>query len=347
MILHIVGARPQFIKLSPVTHAFKELGIPFKVVHTGQHYDYAMSDMHFDVLHIDKPDYNLGIGSSSHAHQTAMMLEGIEEILQREHPSMVLVYGDTNSTLAGALSAAKLAIPVAHVEAGVRSFDKNMPEEINRVVTDHISRHHFCPTHGAVKLLRSEGINGIFTGDVMYDALMEFSKIPLSHPYTPPFILTTIHRAENTNNTDRFLSIWEGLKLISHDIPVVFPVHPRTRNMYSGVLDEAVNGISIIEPVSYIRMLAMIKDCSCVITDSGGVQKEAFLLKSPCITVRDTTEWPETVEAGANRIIPTDPDTIYHQTMDIMQTASFEAENPFGDGKASTHIAMFIKDNYF
>ena len=344
MIVHIVGARPQFIKLAPMVHAFKELAIPFKVVHTGQHYDYTMSDMHFETLHIDDPDYHLGIGSGSHAWQTAKMLEGIEDVISKERPSLVLVYGDTNSTLAGALCAAKLKIPVAHVEAGVRSFDRNMPEEINRVLTDHICLHHFCPTHGAVELLRAEGITGTFTGDVMYDALLAFSRIPMSHPYLPPFILTTIHRAENTNDRDRFLSIWKGLELISREIPVIFPAHPRTRDMYPDILRNPADGITVIEPVSYLHMLAMIKDSSCIITDSGGVQKEAFLLKSPCITVRDTTEWPETVEAGANRIIATDPDTVYHETMDIMQTACFERANPFGDGKASTHIARFIKD---
>jgi UDP-GlcNAc3NAcA epimerase len=308
MVLHIVGARPQFIKLAPVVHAFKDLAIPYKVLHTGQHYDYRMSDMHFETLAIDDADYALGIGSGSHAGQTAKMLEGIETVLVKENPSLVLVYGDTNSTLAGALCAAKMGIPVGHVEAGVRSFDRNMPEEINRVLTDHISHYHFCPTRNAKGLLKAEGITGILSGDVMYDALLQFSKMPVSHPYTPPFILTTIHRAENTNDDKRFMAIWKGLELLSREVPIIFPVHPRTRDMYPDILNKPMNGISVIEPVSYLHMLAMIKDSRCIITDSGGVQKEAFLLKSPCITVRDTTEWPETVEAGANRIIATDPD---------------------------------------
>ncbi|HOO38443.1 MAG TPA: UDP-N-acetylglucosamine 2-epimerase (non-hydrolyzing) [Deltaproteobacteria bacterium] len=345
MVLHIVGARPQFIKLAPVANAFKELAIPYKVLHTGQHYDYRMSDMHFETLAIDDPDYALGIGSGSHAGQTAKMLEGIETVLVKEHPSLVLVYGDTNSTLSGALCAAKMGIPVGHVEAGVRSFDRNMPEEINRVLTDHISRYHFCPTHNAMDLLKAEGITGILTGDVMYDALLQFTKIPVTHPYTPPFVLTTIHRAENTNEHERFRAIWEGLERISTEVPVIFPVHPRTRDMYPDILKKPVKGISVVEPVSYLHMLAMIRDSRCIVTDSGGVQKEAFLLKSPCITVRDTTEWPETVEAGANMIIATDPEIIFSSVMQMMHQASFDSVNPFGDGKASYHIARFIQEN--
>ena len=335
MILHIVGARPQFIKLAPVVVAFKELQIPYKVVHTGQHYDRTMSDMHFETLHLEEPDYHLGIGSASHGKQTARMLEGIEEILMREKPSLVVVYGDTNSTLAGSLCAAKLKIPVGHVEAGVRSFDKKMPEEINRVLTDHIAQFHFCPTHNAIELLKAEGIEGIFTGDVMYDALLGFQS-SLDHPYKQPYVLTTIHRAENTDNTEKFRNIWKGLELISRDTPVIFPIHPRTRNLYPAIMEDHAPGITIIEPVSYLQMLSMIRDAQCVITDSGGVQKEAFLLKSP-------TEWPETVQAGANRIIDTFPDTIYTATFDMMHNTKFNSKNPFGDGKASFHIAQFIK----
>lgn len=344
MVIHIVGARPQFIKLSPVIRAFKGAEIPYKVVHTGQHYDYTMSDMHFETLNLPDPEYHLGIGSGSHARQTALMLEGIEKVLMKEKPSLLLVYGDTNSTLAGALCAAKLGVPVGHVEAGVRSFDRNMPEEINRILTDHISQHHFCPTQNAVNLLKAEGINGILSGDVMYDALIEFSRISVNLPFPYPFILTTIHRAENTNNSGRFMAIWEGLNMIARDIPVIFPMHPRTRDLYPEVLKNQGTGITIIEPVSYLHMLAMIKDASCIVTDSGGVQKEAFLLKTPCVTVRDTTEWPETVEAGANRIIGTDPECIYHTVMEMMQSAGFDHENPFGDGKASITIAEYIKN---
>jgi len=343
MVIHIVGARPQFIKLAPVIHAFKKTGLPYKIVHTGQHYDYTMSDMHFETLNLPAPDYHLGIGSGSHARQTAMMLEEIEKVLINEKPSLVLVYGDTNSTLAGSLCAAKLGVPVGHVEAGVRSFDRNMPEEINRIITDHISQYHFCPTQNAMDLLKKEGIEGILSGDVMYDALIEFSQISVTLPYCSPFILTTIHRAENTNNPGRFMNIWEGLTMIARDIPVIFPMHPRTRDLYPDMLKSSADGITIIEPVSYLYMLAMIRDAACIVTDSGGVQKEAFLLKTPCVTVRDTTEWPETVEAGANTMIDTGPESIYNAAMEMMQSAVFDHANPFGNGEAGINIARYIK----
>lgn len=344
-VMHIVGARPQFIKLAPVAQAFKDLGIHYKVIHTGQHYDYTMSDVHFDTLKLDSPDYHLGIGSASHARQTARMLESIEEVLVAEKPGLLLVYGDTNSTLAGALTAAKLNIKVGHVEAGVRSFDRTMPEEINRRLTDHIASYHFCPTINAVALLKNEGITGLFTGDVMYDALIRFSKEKIPHPYSPPFVLATVHRAENTDNPEKFTAVWEGLELISQEIPVVFPVHPRTRNMYPDIVRSRGSRLQVVEPVSYLSMLAMIRDAGCIITDSGGVQKEAFLMKSPCVTVRDTTEWPETVLAGANRMVAPDPGKILQAVRDMMESAVFGSENPFGDGSASLHIARFIKES--
>lgn len=344
-IIHIVGARPQFIKLSPVTEAFKRCRIPYKVVHTGQHYDHALSDVHFDTLGIDPPDYHLGVGSFSHAKQTARMLEAVEEILAAEKPGLVLVYGDTNSTLAGALCAVKLGIPVGHVEAGVRSFDRNMPEEVNRVVTDHVAAHHFCPTKNAVVLLKKEGITGIFTGDVMYDALNRFSRAHISHPYSPPFVLTTIHRAENTDQRERFLGIYEALEKLSQDIPVIFPAHPRTKNLFPGIFRSAKSRLEVIEPVSYLAMLAMIRDASCVLTDSGGVQKEAFLMKTPCVTVRDTTEWPETIDAGANVLVEPDPAKIHQAVMGMIGRTGFSAVNPFGDGNASDRIARFIREH--
>lgn len=344
-VMHVVGARPQFIKLAPVVQACKDLGIPYKVLHTGQHYDYTMSDVHFDTLKLDNPDYHLGIGSASHAQQTARMLEAIEEVLVAEKPGLLLVYGDTNSTLAGALTAAKLNIKVGHVEAGVRSFDRTMPEEINRILTDHIASYHFCPTMNAVALLKNEGITGLFTGDVMYDALIRVSRGNISHPYSQPFALATIHRAENTNDPEKFMAVWEGLGLVSHDIPVIFPVHPRTRNMYPDIVRSKGKRLQVIEPVSYLSMLAMIRDAGCIITDSGGVQKEAFLMKSPCVTVRDTTEWPETVLAGANRMVAPDPGKILQAVRDMAGSATFGSENPFGDGSASLHIARFIREN--
>jgi len=344
-VIHVVGARPQFIKLAPVAQAFKDCGIPYRVVHTGQHYDYTMSEIHFDTLGIEEPDYSLGVGSSSHAKQTARMLEGIEDILTAEKPDLVLVYGDTNSTLAGALAAAKLKIRVGHVEAGVRSFDRNMPEETNRVLTDHVASYHFCPTKNAVGLLAKEGISGILTGDVMYDALIRFSKSPVSHPYPPPFVLATIHRAENTNDAERFRAIWEGIELVSREVPVIFPVHPRTKNLHPGIVRSGGNSLQLIEPVSYLAMLAMVRDARCVITDSGGVQKEAFLMKSPCVTVRDVTEWPETVEAGANRLVEAEPGEILEAFRSMAGFTAFGSDNPFGDGEASRRIARFVLEN--
>ncbi len=341
-----MGARPQFIKLAPVVRAFRDLSVPYKVLHTGQHYDYTMSDLHFSSLGLADPDFHLGIGSGSHARQTARMLEGIETVLVTERPSCVLVYGDTNSTLAGALSAAKLKVPVGHVEAGVRSFDKGMPEEINRLVADHVSDHHFCPTANAVTLLQHEGITGMLTGDVMYDAILQTKPEDLAQPYPTPFGLVTIHRAENTDAKERFLAIWEGLRRIARQMPLLFPAHPRTRAAFGEILDALHPGIRVIEPVSYLTMLAMIRDASFVITDSGGVQKEAFLLGSPCVTVRDVTEWPETVHAGANRLAAADPEALYDTAQAMMGRRVILEENPFGNGKASSAIAEFLKNMY-
>jgi UDP-N-acetylglucosamine 2-epimerase len=343
-VVSIVGARPQFIKLAPVSSALKAFSIPHTIIHTGQHYDRTMSDIHFQQLGLDQPNYHLGIGSASHGRQTGEMLINIEEVLKKEKPVLSLVYGDTNSTLAGALASVKLKIPVGHVEAGLRSFDRYMPEEINRVITDHISEYLFCPTKNAMRLLKAEGINGILTGDVMVDALMLFSKIKTAHPYKKPFVLATIHRAENTDNKKRFLGIWKGLNLVANKIPVVFPVHPRTKNTYRDLLSKHKKNLILCDPAGYLDMLSLIKDAQCVITDSGGVQKEAFILKTPCVTVRDITEWPETVDAGANCLVDADP-TAIHQKIDEMTNKSISwKKNPFGDGKASYKIARFIRD---
>lgn len=322
------------------------MNIPFKVLHTGQHYDYTMSDLHFTSLGLPAPDFYLGIGSDTHGRQTARMLQGIEDILMRENPKMVLVYGDTNSTLAGALSAAKLSIRIGHVEAGVRSYDRSMPEEVNRVLTDHVSDHHFCPTQNAVNILKAEGIKGTLSGDVMYDALLQVCTEELKNPCSGDYALVTIHRAENTDNPERFLAVWEALKDISRRTSVIFPVHPRTRNMFSHVLQDPPAGIKVTEPVSYLDMLAMVKGARCIITDSGGVQKEAFLLGCPCVTVRDTTEWPETVQAGANCLVEARREPIINAVIKMMDMSFEKVHNPFGDGKASFKIAGFIKDHY-
>ena len=315
------------------------------MLHTGQHYDYTMSELHFVSLKLEEPHYNLEIGSDTHARQTARMLMGMEDVLLTEKPVLVLVYGDTNSTLAGALCASKLGMKVGHVEAGVRSYDRKMPEEINRIVADRLSNYCFCPTSNAMNILKSEGIEGILTGDVMYDALSQVPPEALHHPYSKPFVLVTIHRAENTDIQERFHEIWEGLKLVSKEVPVIFPVHPRTRNKFKDLLSNAIKTIAVIEPVSYREMIAMTKDARCIITDSGGVQKEAFLLGSPCVTVRETTEWPETIEAGANRLVIADAKAIFDTTLTMMNIRISKADNPFGDGTASYKIARYINEH--
>ncbi len=342
MIFHVVGARPQFIKLSPVLKAFRKEGLISKTIHTGQHYDYAMNGLLFNNLGLPEPDFHLGIGSGSHAVQTAGMLKGIENILITEKPGLVIVYGDTNSTLAGALAASKLNVRVAHVEAGLRSFDKRMPEEINRIIADRLSDYHFCPTENAVRLLAAEGMKGIFTGDVMVDALLDYSKKLSPPPYTKPYILVTIHRAENTDNHERFEAIWQAVKLLAQTTNVVFPAHPRTKNLFGSMLKGA-GKISVIEPVEYTAMLSLTKHAACILTDSGGLVKEAFLLKTPCVTVRSTTEWPETIEAGANVLADASPETIV-AAVNKMKTASVNpAAMPFGDGTAAKKIASFIR----
>jgi UDP-N-acetylglucosamine 2-epimerase len=342
MIFHVVGARPQFIKLSPVLKAFKQEGLISKTIHTGQHYDFTMNELLFNNLGLPEPDFHLGIGSGSHAIQTAGMLRGIEDILIREKPELVIVYGDTNSTLAGALASAKINIKVAHVEAGLRSFDKRMPEEINRIIADRLSDYHFCPTLNAVRLLAAEGMKGIFTGDVMVDALLDYSK-KLSPPrYTKPYILVTIHRAENTDDPVRFKAVWQAMKSLAKTADMIFPVHPRTKNLFGSMLKDA-GKISVIEPVEYTTMLSLTKYADCVLTDSGGLVKEAFLLKTPCVTVRTTTEWPETIEAGANILSDAEPEAICEAVSKIRSVSVDPAVMPFGDGTAANRIASFIK----
>ncbi len=305
-----------------------------------------MSRAHFDALGLEEPHYHLGVGSGTHARQTARMMEGIEDVLVSLRPSLVLVYGDTNSTLAASLSAAKLKIKVGHVEAGVRSFDRTMPEEINRVVADHLSEHHFCPTAGALGLLEREGIKGLLTGDVMYDAILQSRPDTLVNPFPTPYALVTIHRAENTDDEARFRGIWAGLELVSRELPVIFPVHPRTKAAHERLLACGTGRIRVIDPVDYLTMLAMIRDASLVITDSGGVQKEAFLLETPCVTARESTEWPETVDAGANMLCPAAPDEVYRAALAMLgRTVKAEA-NPFGDGGAAKAIAAFLKERY-
>jgi UDP-GlcNAc3NAcA epimerase len=333
-IATIIGARPQFVKAAMVSRAiachnkainnqqstFNEI-----IIHTGQHYDSNMSQVFFDELDIPRPAYNLGIGSGGHGVQTGAMLSAIEEVLVKEKPDWALVYGDTNSTLAGALAAAKLHIPIAHVEAGLRSFNMRMPEEVNRVLTDHVARLLFCPTRSAVENLRREGITrgAVHMGDVMYDAALSFgelagqqSTIQSDLGLTPQkYCLATIHRAENTDDPGRLRGILEALaEIASPAMPLVLPLHPRTRDCIdhlglASVVDKNLC-VRIIEPVSFLDMVMLEKHALLIMTDSGGVQKEAYFHGVPCVTLRDETEWVETVEAGWNTVAGAAKDTI-------------------------------------
>ena len=347
-IASVVGARPNFIKLAPVS---KELRKEFDeiIIHTGQHYDYEMDKVFFDELGIPEPDYHLGVGSGSHGYQTGEMLKRVEEVLIKEKPDMVLVFGDTNSTLAGALAAVKLHIKVAHVEAGLRSFDKKMPEEINRVLTDHCSDLLFCPTETAVKNLKNEGITkGVYlTGDVMVDALQENikmaekkSKILDELDLKPKeYYLATVHRAENTDDFSRLKSIVDAFCEIEN---IVFPCHPRTEKMFKkfNLWDRLQKRVKVIKPVGYFDMLVLEKNARKILTDSGGVQKEAYIFKVPCITLRERTEWVETVEDGWNVLVGANDDAIIKMANDFEPEG--EQRDVFGKGDVSEKIKGII-----
>ncbi len=347
-ILTIVGARPQFIKAAPVSRALRK-GCRECLVHTGQHYDQNMSQLFFDELEIPAPDLNLEIGSGSHGLQTGQMLVAIEQVLLREKPDWVLVYGDTNSTLAGAVAAAKLMIPIAHVEAGLRSFNRTMPEEINRILTDRVSQLLFCPTVTAEKHLANEGIrNGVYvTGDVMYDAALYFAGLAKEKSAIlqrlglsgKSFILATIHRAQNTDDQATLTRIVEAL--LSSQQTVVFPVHPRTRGFLEryGLLQRirAHNQLHLLEPVGYLDMIQLEQNAAVIVTDSGGVQKEAYFYKTPCITLRDETEWTETVSDGWNLLVGTNQEKIVDAITNFNPQQS--QGNHYGDGHAGEKIA--------
>jgi UDP-N-acetylglucosamine 2-epimerase len=352
-IVDVVGARPQFIKLAPILQAIvkhnqkrPECPIQEVLVHTGQHYDYEMSQVFFDELGLKSPDYHLGVGSGTHGYQTGEMLKRIEEVLIKEKPDMVMVYGDTNTTLAGALAAAKLHIPVAHVEAGLRSFNREMPEEINRVLTDHISDFLFCPTQTAVENLRREGIEkGMYlVGDVMYDAVLLYldlaekkSEIMERLGLKPKsYALATVHRAENTDQPERLRAIFEGLERVAKEgLPVILPLHPRTRKQLNA-LGIHPKEVQVLDPVSYLDMLVLEKNARVILTDSGGVQKEAFFFRVPCVTLREETEWVETVETGWNTLVGCDPERMVQAALEAHP--GIESVWPYGDGQAAGRI---------
>lgn len=352
-IITIVGARPQFIKAATLSRQFQLQGIEEKIIHTGQHFDANMSEVFFQEMEIPKPAYQLDIHGVSHGAMTGRMLEGIEKILMTEKPDGVLVYGDTNSTLAGALAASKLHIPVIHVEAGLRSFNMAMPEEINRIVTDRISSALFCPTDTAIKNLNNEGFANmpvkIFkNGDVMQDAAMYYAgKAQIKSDIIRKaglnkFVLATIHRQENTDNPENLKQIINGLSDIHKHIQVVVPLHPRTRAILAQTYK--LPDFTIIDPVGYFDMIMLLKSSELVITDSGGVQKEAFFFGKHCITLREQTEWVELVENGFNILTGSDTQKLKDAFEYFKTKKSDFTLDLYGNGKASEKAAKVIAE---
>jgi len=351
-LLTIVGARPQFIKAGPLNRALATAGHDEVVVHTGQHYDGNMSDVFFDELDLRRPAYHLGVGSGGHGAQTGAMLARIEEVMLAERPDQVIVYGDTNSTLAGALAAAKLHIPVIHVEAGLRSFDRRMPEELNRIVVDHLASLLLAPSEVAAAHLRAEGVTeGVHVvGDVMAEALAHAAARAASRSSALEdlglreggYLLATLHRAENTDDPVRLRAILDAFDAI--DEPIVFPVHPRTAKALAAAKWPRANGVGhhvrLIEPVGYLDMVRLQQGARAIVTDSGGVQKEAYWLARPCITLRDSTEWIETVQAGWNILAG----AVTARIVQAVKTLAPPAERPllYGDSQAAHRIAALI-----
>ena len=357
-IATVVGARPQFIKASAISRAISARSheLAELTVHTGQHFDANMSDVFFSELDIAPPSYNLEISGGNHGDMTGRMLGAIEKVLLEERPDWVLVYGDTNSTLAGALAAAKLHIPVAHVEAGLRSFNITMPEEINRKLTDHISTLLLCPTETAVSNLADEGLRRRVhnVGDVMYDVALHMQgkarrvstileRLGFSERC---YALATCHRAENTDDPERFASIIDGFAQIARSMPVVFPLHPRTAKILGRNELTALRGVTVIEPVGYLDMIALEQGARVILTDSGGVQKEAFFYGIPCVTLRDETEWVETISLGRNVLVGASTERIIAAVRDAPNiTTGPPAALPYGNGHAAEAIVSHLLDS--
>lgn len=349
-ILTIVGARPQFIKAAAISRELANGQDHSEIiVHTGQHYDQNMSEVFFEELGIPEPGYNLEISGGRHGQMTGRMLEQIERVLLDENPDAVLIYGDTNSTLAGALAAAKLHIPVAHVEAGLRSFNMKMPEEINRILADRVSSWLFCPTDTAVMNLKNEGITkGVSNvGDVMYDVALyyrdkarhESNALDRFKLESGNYVLATCHRAENTDDSVRLKNICRGLSAIAEQLPVLLPLHPRTAKIINGFDDKQIlDGVTVVHPLSFLDMVALEQASRAIVTDSGGVQKEAYFYGVPCITMRDETEWVETVELGWNQIVGADENRIVEAFKAALEEKPDTAASPYGDGQAAKKI---------
>lgn len=355
--LTVIGARPQFIKAGPVSRALSDAGIRELVVHTGQHYDALMSQVFFEELDLPEPYINLGVGSGTHAEQTASMLLGLERVIMQEKPDWVLVYGDTNSTLAGAITAAKLHIPVAHVEAGLRSFNRSMPEEINRVVADAVSDLLFAPTQAACENLWREGVAAHrvkLVGDVMFDAALQYGELAdrrstiLDRLALQPrsYVLATVHRAGNTDNLQNLAHIVEGICTTARHVEVIWPVHPRTRKCLD-CLVPAVKfppGVRLIEPVGYLDMVQLERNACVIVTDSGGVQKEAYFCRVPCVTVRAETEWTELVEAGWNRLCAPISGQAVATAIAAAKGTTGRQELSYGGGGAAKRIARELRE---
>ena len=348
-VASIIGARPQFIKASAVSRQLQARGIKEILVHTGQHYDVDMSEVFFKELELPKPDYHLGIGGGSHGENTGRMIEAIERVILDVRPDIVLVYGDTDSTLAGALAAVKLHIPVAHVEAGLRSFNRKMPEEINRILTDHASDILFAPTESAVSHLAREGISNeriYLVGDVMYDSALHYERkarqisqiLRRLNLKTKKYILATIHRKENTDDPTRLEAILRLLVEAHKAFPVVFPVHPRTRNAALRFgLAHLLRSVRSVKPVGYLDMVMLEKNARLIVTDSGGVQKEAFFYRVPCVTLREETEWAELIDMGWNQLLS--PQRVDATALLSVSPGSEPGKDPYGGGMASSRIA--------
>jgi UDP-GlcNAc3NAcA epimerase len=350
-LISIVGARPEFVQSAPVSRVLRKHHTEI-LVHTGQHYDYRMSQAFFDDLGIPVPDYNLEVGSGLHGKQTGEILGRIEEVLLREKPDGVIVRGDTNSTLAGSLAASKLHIPTAHIESGERSFERSMPEEVNRLVADRLADLHFCVSHKAIEHLAAEGITSSahWVGDVMLDASLQNRELARSRSTllerlglsSKAYALVTIHRSGTTDDPRKLQNVVDALNKVNETI--VFPVHPRTRKMLDGIGACFLPHVRILEPVGYFDMMMLEENARMIATDSGGVQREAYFMGVPCITLRDETEWVETVEVGWNRLVGTDTDSI------VAAWFGFQPEiiQPpiFGDGNASQKIVDIIESTF-